>query len=107
MTRCLVAGEEKIVAGKAAAELLVEDNTQRGIMHTQFVVIFNKAELPEFVHEEIHAWLPLGCMESLLGVLDQRPLSAALYTKRSSFDLYIRLIRSQSDQVRARCTVIP
>jgi hypothetical protein len=46
------------VAGRAAAELLVEDNTQKGIMHTQFVVMVNKAELPEFVYEEIHAWLP-------------------------------------------------
>jgi hypothetical protein len=46
------------VAGKASAELLVEDNTQKGIMHAQFIVVVNKAEFPEFVYEEIHAWPP-------------------------------------------------
>jgi hypothetical protein len=46
------------VAGKAAAGLLVKGNTQKGIMHTQFVVIINKAELPEFVYEEINTCLP-------------------------------------------------
>jgi hypothetical protein len=46
------------VVGKAAAGLLVEDNTQKGIMHTQFVVIINKADLPDLVFEEIHTCLP-------------------------------------------------
>jgi hypothetical protein len=40
--------------GKATADLLVEDNTQKGIVYTQFFSIVNKAELPEFVHGEFH-----------------------------------------------------
>jgi len=48
MTRCPVAGDNKIVAGKATADLLVEDNTQKEIMYTQFFFLVNKAELPEF-----------------------------------------------------------
>jgi hypothetical protein len=52
------------VAGKAAADLLVEDNTQKGSMHTQSVIIVNAAELPEFVHEEIHV-APAGVAPGL------------------------------------------
>jgi len=40
--------------GKATADLLVEDNTQKGIVYTQYFSKVNKAELPEFVHGEFH-----------------------------------------------------
>ena len=44
-----------VVSGETRSELLVENNTEKRIMHSQSVVVVNESELPEFVHEEIHA----------------------------------------------------
>ena len=34
--------------------LLVEDNTQEGIVDVDLAVVLNEAEFPEFVHEKIN-----------------------------------------------------
>jgi len=39
---------------QAKANLVVQDNAEKGIVNFDFAVVFDKTELPEFVHEKIH-----------------------------------------------------
>jgi hypothetical protein len=41
---------------KLAGSLLVQDNTQEGIVDVDLAVVFDEAQLPEFVHEKIDPW---------------------------------------------------
>ena len=38
---------------QAKANLVVQDNAEKGIVNFDFAVVFDKTELPEFVHEQI------------------------------------------------------
>src|ERR1019366_5367327 len=39
--------------GSARVNLVVQDNTQQGLVDVDFAVVLDEAQLPEFVHEEI------------------------------------------------------
>jgi len=43
------------LCGKGRCALLVENHGEQGLIDFDFVLIFDEAQFPEFVHEEIHA----------------------------------------------------
>jgi hypothetical protein len=47
MTRCLLAGHQKHCGLEGCRSVTREDNAQKGIIHTQFVVIVSTAGLPD------------------------------------------------------------
>lgn len=44
-----------ILVRKVGNELFVQDNTKQGTMDLQSAVVFDEAELPEFVHEVVYS----------------------------------------------------
>jgi hypothetical protein len=41
---------------RESSSLLVQDNTQEGIVDVDLAVVFDEAQFPEFVHEKIDLW---------------------------------------------------
>jgi hypothetical protein len=39
----------------SSVDLVVQDDTQQGIIDTDYAVVFDEAQLPEFVHEKIYS----------------------------------------------------
>jgi hypothetical protein len=48
-------GERFCEIGEAGLSLLVQDNAKKRAIHLQPAVVLDEAQLPEFVHEEIHS----------------------------------------------------